>query len=143
MNVSGDRRSSANGIGLTPDGRTVYVSDARSGTILRGLLTGGPGLVPFPQSANGDADGLAVDEAGGVLVALGSGGGVARYRQDGSLDWVLDVPATFVASVCFGGGGSHDLFIAAAGNTADAFRQGTVLQTQVDVPGLPVPPARV
>ena len=57
------------------------------------------------RTSSGDADGLAVDAEGGVWVALGSGGAIARYSPQGELEDTLDVPAGFVTSLCFGGVG--------------------------------------
>ena len=69
-----------------------------------------------------------------MLVALGSGAGIGRWLPDGSLDRVIEVPTTFVSSMCFGGEDLRDLYV----TTGDA-----VLRTRADVPGLPVPRARV
>ena len=70
----------------------------------------------------GQPDGMAVDEDGGLWVALGGRASVGRFAPDGVLDRELEVPATFVSSVCFGGADGRDLFIttadlAAAGGT--------------------------
>src|SRR5207249_9862543 len=104
----------------------------------RGLNRRASGRVP-----RGKPDGLAVDEAGGVWVALGSGGGIARFASDGGLEHVLAVPAPFVASLCFGGADRRDLYITTSGNSERADRRGTIFRTRADVPGLIVPLARV
>jgi sugar lactone lactonase YvrE len=117
-----------NGIACAPDGETFYVADYQAGVVWR------DGVQRFCSSPKGEADGLAVDVEGGLWVALGSGAGVARFSSSGSLDFVLDVSATFVSSVCFGGEDLRDLYI----TTGDA-----VLRERVDVAGLPVPRARV
>src|SRR5882757_4530079 len=100
----------------------MYAADYDTGTVLRGRWTGPdpdapPRLEPWWSSPSGQADGLAVDEAGGVLVALGTGAGVARIRPDGALDHVLPVPAAFVSSVCFAGEQLRDLIITTADST--------------------------
>jgi sugar lactone lactonase YvrE len=81
-----------------------------------------------------EADGLAVDETGAIHVALGRGGGIGRYRPDGTLDGVLHVPGEFVSSLCFGGRDGRDLVVTCADR---------VLLTRADVPGLPIPPATI
>lgn len=86
---------------------------------------------------------LAVDEAGAVSVALASGGGIARFLPDGTLDRVVDVPATFVATVSFGGDDMRDLYIGTMDNTVDPARRGTLFRARADVPGLPIAAARV
>ena len=76
-------------------------------------------------------------------MALGQGGGIARFDADGSLREVLDVPAGFVTSLCFGGADSRDLFITTADNSEDASRRGTLLRSRADVPGVPLALATV
>jgi gluconolactonase len=116
-----------NGIGFSPDGETLYAADFASGDV---IAYDGEACV-FARSPSGDADGLAVDEEGGVWVATGSGRGVARFSSKGDLDDVLDVPADFVSSVCFSG---RELFITTT---------GTLFRARVGVAGLPLPRARV
>lgn len=135
----------ANGIGFSPDGRTIYASDYAHGIVLAHDLgdDGASGGRGFARSPSGGADGLAVDEEGGVWVALGQGGGVGRFAPDGSLDRVLDVPTSFVSSICFGGEDMRDLYLTTADNSQDPGRRGTLFRTRVDVPGLPVAAATV
>jgi sugar lactone lactonase YvrE len=116
-----------NGIALSPDGRTLYAADFASGDVI--AYDGGTRV--FAHSPSGDADGLAVDEEGGVWVATGGGHGVARFSPRGDLEDLLDVPAEFVSSVCFDG---RDLFVTTT---------GTLYRTRVDVAGLPLTAARV
>ena len=84
----------------------------------------------FARSPAGSADGLAVDENGGVWVAMGEGGAIARFEPDGSLDRTFDVPADFVSSLCFGGDDMRDVYVTTV---------GALLHGRSDVPGLPVP----
>jgi gluconolactonase len=116
-----------NGIAAAPDGSSFYLADYDAGVVWRDGER-------FCRSPSGDADGIAVDSDGAVLVALGSGAGIGRWHADGTLDEVIDVPTTFVSSLCFGGDDLLDLYV----TTGDA-----VLRTRADVPGLPVPRARV
>lgn len=133
-----------NGIGLSPDGASLYVSDYQNARVMRcdPSGTGGSATV-FATAPAGSTDGLAIDESGGVWVALGEGGGVARFASDGSLEGVIDVPANFVATVSFGGDELRDLYIGTADNTEHADRRGTLFRSRSDVPGLPLPLARV
>ena len=68
-------------------------------------------------------DGLAVDVEGCVWVAAYGGGCVSRFYADGRLDRHLEVPATEVTSLCFGGDDGRDLYIATAGNQDPALRR--------------------
>jgi len=129
-----------NGIGFSPDGGTMYTSDFASGRVLAHELGGDGQAVGgrvFAQSPSGAADGLVVDSEGAVWVALGQGGGLARFRPDGSLEQMLDVPANFVSSVCFGGDDLRELYITTADNSEDPARGGTLFRTRAEVPGLP------
>ena len=108
----------------------LYVSDFATGEILAFDPDGGSRRV-LARAPAGAPDGLAVDAQGGVWVALGPAGQVARLAADGSLDELLDVPADFVASVAFDG---DDLLIATA---------GALLRTPAGVAGRPVAPAAV
>jgi sugar lactone lactonase YvrE len=119
-----------NGIGLSPDGRTLYVCDYSTGEV---IAHDGDTRV-FAESPSGDADGLAVDQEGGVWVATGGGGGIARFSPAGGLEEVLDVPADFVSSLCFGGADGRDLFVTTV---------GTLFRTRVERAGLPRPRAVV
>ena len=116
-----------NGIGFSPDGETMYACDYAHGTVLTS-----DGV--FARSPAGSADGLAVDENGGVWVAMGEAGAIARFEPDGSLDRTFDVPAEFVSSLCFGGDNLRDVYVTT---------MGALLHGRSDVPGLPVPPATV
>ena len=119
-----------NGIGLSPDGRTLYACNYSSGEV---IAYDGKQRV-FAQSPSGDADGLAVDAAGGVWVATGSGGGIVRFSPEGDLDGQIDVPADFVSSLCFGGADDRDLFVTTI---------GSLFRTRVDRSGLPRPRASI
>jgi gluconolactonase len=125
-----------NGIGISPDGRTIYACDYSAARVMAGEQV-------FAEVPAGGADGLAVDADGAVWVALAQGGGIARFMPDGSLGHILDVPSSFVTSLCFGGEDLRDLYITTMDNSEVESRRGTLFRTRVDVPGLAVPPARV
>lgn len=114
-----------NGIGFAPDETTVYVSEYAASRV-RVL---GDGV--FAHAPRGECDGLAVDIEGGVWVALGSGGGIARFTPDGVLDSIVDVPGRFVSSIAF------------AGKTAFVTTIGALLSLDLGIAGLPMPAATV
>jgi gluconolactonase len=136
----------ANGIGFSPDERVLYHSNYSRREVLAhdvdadGRATGRRVFATVPR---GNPDGLAVDEAGCVWVALGGGGALARLTPAGAVDRVLEVPSPFVAGCCFGGADRRDLYVATMGNAEDAARGGTLFRTRVDVAGLMAPPARI
>jgi len=130
-----------NGIGLSPDGESVYVSDYARALVLVVPLGGGPERVLF-TSPRGSADGLAVDSEGFVWVALGEGGGIARVAPRGDVSEIIDLPASFVSSVSFGGTDMRDVLISTADNEVDAALGGTLLRARSAVAGAPVPAVR-
>jgi sugar lactone lactonase YvrE len=131
-----------NGIGVSPDGRTVYVSDYARQLVLAVPAEGGPAR-ELCHSPSGSADGLAVDREGGIWVALGLGGGVARFYPDGRLDEVVSLPAGFVSSLSFGGADGCEVLISTADNQVQPELGGTLLRARSSVPGLTVAPADV
>jgi sugar lactone lactonase YvrE len=119
-----------NGIGLSPAGDVVYVSDYQTGEVLAYDADGG-GRRLFARMPEGQPDGLAVDSEGFVWVALGGAKAIGRFTPEGELERTLEVPAEFVSSVAFGDG---VLLVATA---------GALLRTEIDAVGRPVPPATV
>jgi sugar lactone lactonase YvrE len=128
-----------NGIGLSPDGATVYVSDYERACVLAWSDGGGEPRLAAQVPEGASCDGLAIDVEGGLWVALGQGGGIGRFSPDGTLDAVVDVPAAFVSSVSFGGKDGRDLFV----STMLSRRDGTLYHGRADVAGLVAPLARV
>ena len=131
-----------NGIGLSPDGGRIYVSDYAEGAVLAIPRHGGEAVV-LARSPRGSADGLAVDSEGGVWVALGEGGGVARLQPDGELDELIEVPASFVSSLSFGGEDMCDVLITTADNELEPQLGGTLFRARSEIPGRPLTPVRV
>lgn len=136
----------ANGIGISPDGGTLYHSDTRGGTVIVHSLDANGGVRErrsFAVAGPGHPDGLAVDEEGCIWVASAGGGRVDRFRPDGSLESQLEVPARMVTSVCFAGDDRRDFVVVTADNGTDPSRRGTLFRTRVDVAGAPVFPATI
>jgi sugar lactone lactonase YvrE len=122
----------ANGIGFSPDGATAYASDYAHAKVLAFDVSEGGSLEEprtFASIPAGSADGLAVDAQGRVWVAMGDGGGIARFDPHGTLDRVVDVPGDFVSSLCFGGDDMRDLYVTT---------MGTLFRGRSHIPGLPV-----
>jgi sugar lactone lactonase YvrE len=125
---------------MLPDGESFVVADFHDGRLLRGRLDEPGELEHLASVPAGSADGLAVDAGGGVIVALGPAGAIARLGPGGSWEEPLDLPAGFVTSVCFTGADRRELAITAAGAEDGG---GVLLAREVDVPGLELPLARV
>lgn len=135
-----------NGLGFSPDGKTLYHSDSRVHTIWQYDIAadGGAGNQrPFAKVDGGIPDGLAVAEDGRVWVAIAHGSTVRVYGPDGAEEARIDCPLPMVTSVCFGGADLRDLYIVTGARGADREDAGSIFKRRVDVPGLPVVPARV
>lgn len=133
-----------NGIGFSPDGTILYHADtARNHVIAHDIVDGAcRNRRAFVTLERGAPDGLAVDEDGGLWVAAYGGGCVARFDARGRLAEYLEVPATAVTSVCFGGADRRDLYVVTADNH-DRHLGGSVFRRRVPVAGLPTPPAAI
>lgn len=135
-----------NGLGFSPDGTRLYHSDSRRGIV---------GVYPvhddgsvgdrevFARFEQGAPDGLALSEDGAVWVASAGGSCVRVFEPEGAERLAIEVPLPMVTSVCFGGAELRDLFVVTGSDGAASERAGTIYRLPVDVPGLPVAPARV
>ena len=105
-----------NGVGLSPDGNTLYVAetipgriwawdlpepgvarlDRAAGTMNRGRLVAAPGGYQ-------EFDSLAVDSAGNVCAATLHRGGITVAAPDGSAVEHVPLPDPITTNVCFGG----------------------------------------
>jgi gluconolactonase len=136
-----------NGIGFSPGEKLIYHADsAGPHLIVHDVLPDGTmkNRRALAQMTGGTIpDGLCVDEAGCIWVAVYGGRCAARYTPEGKLDGKVEVPAKAVTSVCFGGKDRRDLYIVTADNTEVSERKGTIFRTRVETPGLAVPLARV
>ena len=106
----------SNGLDWSPDGSRAYYNDTetyRVDVFDYDAETGLTGRRPFAEidRADGRPDGLTVDAEGGVWVALHWGGVVRRYRADGTLDEVVQVPVRKTTACTFGGERLDELYI--------------------------------
>ena len=135
-----------NGLGFSPDGKTLYHSDSSRNHIncYRVQADGALGEKQiFATTDIGSPDGLVVSEDGRVWVALPGGSGVGVYHPDGRFDQLIEIPEPMCTSVCFGGDDLKDLYIVSGSRGADSDSAGSVYVQRVDVAGVPVPLARV
>ena len=107
----------SNGIGWSPEGATMYLSDSGTGLVeafdfdgVTGAITGRRTLVHIDQPGAAP-DGLTVDEQGDIWVGLYGGWAVNRYRPDGQLRATVDIPAAQATSCAFGGRERRTLFV--------------------------------
>jgi xylono-1,5-lactonase len=134
-----------NGLGFSPDGRTLYHSDSRRNTVFCYAVAGDGSLGekrPFAEVPKGVPDGLVVSEDGAVWVALAGGHGVAVFTAQGSRRDFIEIPTPMCTSVCFGGVDLKDLYIVSGSDGSGSERGGAVYRHRCDVAGVPVAPAR-
>jgi sugar lactone lactonase YvrE len=106
----------SNGLDWSPDGSLAYYVDTVTQRIdvfdddpIHGLTNRRPFVRIAPEL--GAPDGITVDAAGGVWVALWGGAAVHRYDATGVLSAIVDVPATNVTACTFGGPDLADLYV--------------------------------
>ena len=109
-----------NGIGWSLDTRTMYLIDSGPRLIrafdfdaASGDISNERVLVTVDASV-GAPDGLTIDAAGDLWVAVYDGGRVQRYSPDGTLREEHRVPAAQTTSCAFAGPGLHRLYVTTA-----------------------------
>jgi sugar lactone lactonase YvrE len=144
----------SNGLGWSPDGRTMYFAHTTLRVIHafafdgeRGTISDGRVLVRVDEEVGGP-DGLTVDADGDLWVAIFGGGRVRRYSPDGELREELPVPATETTSCAFAGPGLNRLYVTTATEYwSDEQRRaepaaGLVYRFDMDTTGRPAEPFR-
>jgi sugar lactone lactonase YvrE len=133
-----------NGPAFTADGSLMYLADSARGTVYTFPVDpttgdlGGP--TPFVELAEGSPDGMTVDDAGNLWVAIWGGGQVRQYAPDGTLVALVPLPARQPTAPCLGGPDGRRLFITTARHgLADHQRglSGSVFAVDVPIPGPP------
>ncbi|WP_436790019.1 SMP-30/gluconolactonase/LRE family protein [Yinghuangia sp. YIM S10712] len=140
----------SNGLAWSVDGHRMYSVDTMQRTIFVRGYDPADGAVGercvHLTFDDGYPDGIALDVADHLWVAVWGAGEVRRYTPVGALVERVAVPAPHTSSVAFAG---HDLrtlvVTTASAELDDAQRRenpqsGRLFSTRVDVPGAPVPP---
>ena len=112
-----------NGVGLSPDGSTLYVAESHTGRLWAFDLEGPGQLRPAERGHGGRCiantlghfDSLAVDSAGNVVVAAISDG-LCVVAPDGSQHSYLPMPDPMTTNVCFGGDDLRTAFVTLSGS---------------------------
>jgi gluconolactonase len=123
----------ANGVGLSPDGGTVYVAESYTGRLLAWDVTG-PGEVAQPQrcvvATPAGFDSLAVEADGHVVVAAITHGLCVVDPDRGEHEF-LEMPDPLVTNICFTGDDQRTAYITLSG-------AGWLGKTTWPRPGLPL-----
>ena len=123
-----DKVTISNGFDFSPDGKCAYYVDTRDQGIDIFDYSADTGLVnrrrwvDVPVEA-GWPDGLTVDAAGGVWLALMGGSAVRHYCASGRLDEVISLPVSQVTACTFGGTGLDTLYVTTSQIGADTQAQ--------------------
>jgi L-arabinonolactonase len=140
----------SNGLGWSPDDRTLYYTDSLRRTIWAydydletGDIANRRTFARVPDAA-GVPDGLCVDAQGGVWSAHWGGWRLTRYAPDGRIDRVLEMPVPQPSCPAFGGRNLDVLYVSSAAiemtpaDFAKAPDGGGLFTLDVGVRGLPV-----
>jgi len=133
-----------NGIGLSPDDKTLYVAESWSGRVWSYQIAG-PGQIakvagPVPwergcllvgMGGYAILDSLAVDSEGNVCVADIPYGGISVISPDGKVIEQHHMPDIFVTNICFGGPDLRTAYVTLSS-------AGQLLSMQWPRPGLPL-----
>ena len=113
----------ANGIGLSPDGATLYVAESYSGHVWAfalagpGRIDGEASLFSLPGKVIGRAgsgqflDSLAIDSAGNVCVASPGGGAILVFPPEGGPPETIPMPDFLTTNLAFGGPDLRTAFV--------------------------------
>lgn len=135
-----------NGIGFSPDGKRLYQSESYKTVWVYDVQPDGSLANRRVFADIKDADGMAVDEQGGVWIARFDSFGVTRFAPDGSVIAHYEVPVREAQSVGFGGPDRRDLYIVTGSSFANpnnlTEKTGTIYRGRSDVSGLAWPQTR-
>ena len=134
----------SNGIDFSPDGARAHYNDTATGRtdvfdVVGGRLTK---RQPFTSGAEESPDGLVVDSAGNVWVALNGDGRVRCVSPSGDVLAEVELPVRLVTACTLGGPDLRDLYITTSRENLDdpEPEAGALFRVRVDVPGRPVLP---
>ena len=140
--------ATANGIGVSPDGKTVYVTDMRQHQIIaldydtvKGTTSNRRIFARVPEE-DGMPDGLIVDAYGFVWSGHWGGWKLTRYDPDGKIERQILFPVEHVISFTFGNKDLDELFVTTAWwGFSDEERKcqpwaGDLFRLKTDVKGL-------
>lgn len=151
LTLLGDGYGTPNGMGFSPDGRTLYFNDSGTSRPVTyafdydratGALANRRVFRDALASGDpGKPDGLAVDAAGCVWTGRWDGSALLRFTPDGARAESIPFPVRKISSLCFAGDDLRDIYATSAGGDhrdTDGARAGTLFRLRgADAPGLP------
>jgi xylono-1,5-lactonase len=145
VTLVGEGYQVSNGLGFSPDGKLLYHADSPPNVI--NVYDVAPNRTlrdrrVFAKLPEGYPDGLSVDAEGGVWVAAIFAYELVRFKPDGTVDQRVKFPARMVVSAAFGGADMRDLYVV-TGDNVDRPLKGSIFKVRSDIPGLPIPKAKL
>ena len=116
-----------NGVGLSPDGKALYVAETETSRLWAFPIIGRGELAqaPWPSPNGGQLvhglagfqrfDSLAVEACGNICVATLVRGGISVFSPDGELLEFHEAPEGYCTNICFGGPNYQTAFITLSG----------------------------
>jgi sugar lactone lactonase YvrE len=162
--IKADKATVANGLGWSPDGKTMYWSDTASHCIRAWdfeastqAMTNERVFAQFPMKPKvwsygtaealayvGRPDGAAVDAEGFYYAAMYEGRRLAKFAPSGACVAFIETPVQCPTMPCFGGEDLRTLFIttSAHGRSPEELQalpdSGCIFAIRLETPGLPV-----
>jgi gluconolactonase len=134
----------ANGIGISPDGKTLYVAETETGRLWAWDVEG-PGRLrkePWPSSNGGRVlcqfpgyrrlDSIAIAASGNIIVATLVSGEITTVSPAGEILRVVKMPERMPTNICFGGADMRTAYITLS-------TSGKLAAMQWDEPGFRLP----
>ena len=103
-----DSLQKPNGIVGTPDGKTLYVADAKGGKTYRYDIQANGSLKNRKLLINQGSDGMTLDEQGNIYL---TGNGVTIFNKEGAQIAYINITTARTSNVCFAGKKKNILFI--------------------------------
>ncbi len=116
-----------NGIGLSPDGNTLYAAETYTCRLMKFNITapgkvapdggpGGPGIPVYRPAGYKFFDSLGMEECGNICVATIGECGISVISPAGELVEFVATPDIFTTNICWGGDDRMDAYICLSGS---------------------------
>lgn len=141
----------SNGIGLSPDGRSLYGNETMVGTFAYDLASDDRTKRDLLQEQV-DCDGMAVDIEGNIWVTGYDTSALLRLAPDGSARERVATPASGISNIRFAGPDRRDVYITGTSPVVMAeyqsgkvpsTRAATIYRGRSSVAGLAIPPTKL
>lgn len=113
-----------NGVGLSPDGKTVYVCETMAARVWAMDIVAPGELAPPPPWSPGRyvgtppafrlLDSMAIEESGNICIGTMVEGGISIFDPENGASDFLPLPDIGITNICFGGADMRDAYITAS-----------------------------